>query len=203
MLPTIKLQITKLRSLRPLGWRNWGLSLSLCSSLWAGSVLPLNAVEINGTTQFVELPQLTYAAASNTDAYGRGSSFFFTITVPDGATEALKRVTIQQTQGTDRRWYNSIYRLQAFEGTRRKPERELALETVGFDPEARALLIDFAPAIAPGTTVTIRIRPRRNPGPGGIYLFQVNGFPDGVNPISQYLGLGRFHFYDRRDRYWY
>lgn len=178
-------------------------SLGLTCSLAVSLGQPLQAIEINGTTQFVEIPRLLRASASNTDAYSAASTHFFTIEIPEGATEALGQLAITQTQGTDQRWYTRLSSFRAYTGTYRNAVEEIDISEVALDPDSRTLLIDFEQPIPAGTTFTLSFSPRRNPGPGGVYLFQVSGYPDGQNAIPQFIGLGRFHFYDRFDNRWH
>ncbi|HEY9294790.1 MAG TPA: DUF2808 domain-containing protein [Phormidium sp.] len=44
--------------------------------------------------------------------------------------------------------------------------------------------------------------PVRNPCFSGVYLFGVTAFPQGEKAHGQFLGFGRFHFYDRRNLFW-
>lgn len=56
--------------------------------------------------------------------------------------------------------------------------------------------MSFDPPVPPATTVTLRLRPERNPRISGIYLFGVTAYPTAAKR-GQFLGYGRLHFYDR------
>ena len=54
----------------------------------------------------------------------------------------------------------------------------------------------FDEPVQPGETVTVRVKAKRNPRVGGIYLFGVTAFPEGgEDSPGLYLGSGRLHFY--------
>jgi hypothetical protein len=59
-------------------------------------------------------------------------------------------------------------------------------------------MVVFEPAIAPGKTVTVALRPVQNPNFPGVYLFGVTAFPPGEKVHGQFLGFGRFAIRRRR-----
>lgn len=63
----------------------------------------------------------------------------------------------------------------------------------------REITAEFATPIPPGTTVTVGLKPRKNPQYDGVYLFGVTAFPAGETVQELYLGVRRLHFYDRRN----
>ena len=71
----------------------------------------------------------------------------------------------------------------------------MTLENVSQDEETGAITVIFANPIPPGTTFTVRLKPKRNPDLGGVYLFGVTAFPWGEKPDGLYLGAGRLQFY--------
>ncbi|MEO0844697.1 MAG: DUF2808 domain-containing protein, partial [Cyanobacteria bacterium J06643_5] len=65
-------------------------------------------------------------------------------------------------------------------------------------PKSKTVSVIFNPAVEPGKTVTIALKPVRNPSTEGIYLFGVTAFPEGEKSHGQFLGYGRLHFYRNR-----
>jgi hypothetical protein len=64
------------------------------------------------------------------------------------------------------------------------------------DPPS-SVIITFAKPVPPGTTFTIALQTVRNPSLAGTYLFRVQAFPSGPEPVGFDLGVGRFTFYQR------
>jgi hypothetical protein len=119
--------------------------------------------------------------------------------LPENAGEPLGRVAINQRQGFD----DIRFKLEdsrAFEGTPRKKGERLNLREVTKDDKTNTILVTFDPPVPPGKTVTIGLRPVRNPNTGGAYIFGVKAFPAGEKPYGLYLGVGRLQFYDN-DRF--
>jgi acyl dehydratase len=52
----------------------------------------------------------------------------------------------------------------------------------------------FEQPVQPGTTVTVAVDAKANPGFGGIYEFGVTAYPEGDQVVSQFLGYGRIAF---------
>lgn len=152
----------------------------------------------DGTVYFVQPPSLLTATTTFNDACVWSATYYFTVNLPENAGEPLQRVVINQQEGTE----DVDFRLEdsrAFVGTRRKKGENLPIQEVITDEKARSVAITFNPPISPGKTVTIALEPVRNPCLGGVYLFGVTAFPPGEKAHGQFLGFGRFHFYDRRD----
>jgi hypothetical protein len=149
----------------------------------------------DGSTHFVQPPRLEKAIATFSVANSAAATYYFTIVVPSGAGEALQRVTIAQESGSEAIAFQSNA-TEAFEGDRARPGTWLTVQTTV--PSQRsttgAITVAFAPAIAPGKTVTIGLRPVRNPSVKGTYFFGVTAFPAGEKAVGQPLGLGRFQF---------
>ncbi|MEM8603634.1 MAG: DUF2808 domain-containing protein [Cyanobacteria bacterium P01_H01_bin.121] len=172
-----------------------GLNLGLVAAV-SGSALALQFS--NGTTRFVAPPQLIEAQVSDSTARRLGATYAFTVRVPDGATEGLAQLRIQQTAGFDRRWFRNVRDFEAFEGEYRQDGRAIAIEAVQIEPDQQMLTIQFAEPIAEGTTLTVTFQPRRNPSTGDTYLFEVTALPTGSQPIAEFVGLGRINIFDQR-----
>ena len=153
----------------------------------------------NGTVAFVRSPHLIAASTTFNQAYLWGSTYYFTVELPENIGEPLGMVKIQQREGFETIRFNLEESL-VFEGKHRRKGERLAIAEVTEDKETKTISLTFDPPISPGKTVTIGLRPVRNPI-DGIYLFGVTAFPAGAKPSGLYLGVGRLHFYDNFDRH--
>jgi Protein of unknown function (DUF2808) len=159
----------------------------------------VRAVELQGgRTAFESSPRLLNAATTFNSVRAWGAKYYFTIAIPLDAGEPLGKITFQQRQGGDTIDFD-VEETFAFEGTRSEKGEDLAIAAASLDEETNTISVSFDPAIAPGTTLTVRLRPKRNPDFGGVYLFGVTAFPVGEKPEGLYLGVGRLSFYDLND----
>ena len=162
--------------------------------LWGGliSVPMAQAVRLaDGTAQFAGLPQVLKVRTTDNQTWAWSATYFFTIKVPEDATEPLGRVVLEQTEGVDRIRFN-LKRTYAYLNNDRQQRTPLFL-TEG----DRSLELRFAEPVVPGETVTLGVRPYRNPDTSGVYLFGITVFPEGEKVRSQFVGHGRLQFYDR------
>lgn len=153
------------------------------------------AVQVNGTVYFEQVPRLVEAITTRNQAGTWGGMYYFTLDVPNNAGEPLQQVTFAQENGQHHLQFNTDDS-RAFEGTRRQRGDELSLGAVTVDSEARTVSVQFDPPVPPGKTITVGLRPRRNPRFGGVYLWGVTAFPAGEQVHGQFLGFGRLHFYE-------
>ena len=174
-----------------------GLSLSLGLGL-AIAPLPGRTVQLaDGTIWFERPPSLADASTTRNSAYANRPTYYFTLDVPTDAGEPLGRIAITQrdfTTASGRIRYD-LNDSVAFFGTRRDRGDRLPIQAVNFDPETASVSVTLAEPIAPGNTVTLGLRPYRNPRRSGVYLFGVTAFPAGDQAHGQFLGYGRLHFY--------
>jgi hypothetical protein len=172
------------------------LSTTLALTAISGTTPQMTqAVQLrDGTVYFIQPPSLVTATTTVNSVHAWGATYYFTINIPENADEPLQRVTIKQRDGSS----NVRFRLddsRAFEGTRDRRGTQLTLGEVTRDRETRTVNVTFDPPVAPGRTITIGLRPVRNPLFSGVYLFGVTAFPPGEKAHGQFLGFGRFHFY--------
>ena len=59
------------------------------------------------------------------------------------------------------------------------------------EQQAGEVTVMFDQPIEPGNTVTVRVKPKRNPSFGGVYQFGVTAYPEGQNSQGLYLGSRR------------
>ena len=154
----------------------------------------------DGTVYFAQPPRLVKAVTTRSETYVWGATYYFTLNLLPDAGVPLKQVTISKTEGPDNIRYNSK-KIIAFKGTHRNKGQQLTVEEVGIDKKTNTISVFFNPAVPPGTTFTIGLRPVRTPISGGVYLFGVTAFPVGEKPYGYFLGYGRLHFYDGSDNY--
>ncbi|BCL37315.1 DUF2808 domain-containing protein [Nostoc sp. MS1] len=157
---------------------------------------PSQAVQLqDGTVYFVEPPRLVEAATTYNEVNIWGATYYFTVSLPEKASEPLQQITINQREGVDNIRFdlkNSV----AFEGTRSRKGQPIGLKDVVQNRQARTVSITFDPPVEPGKTITIGLKPLQNPSISGVYLFGVTAFPPGEKTHSQFLGFGRLQFYN-------
>jgi hypothetical protein len=173
------------------------LATGVISQLWNPAS---QAVELRGQVYFDHPPTLDDAITTQRRASASGATYYFTLSLPADAGEPLERVTIAQKDGSNRarlvRYKTDNTR--AFLGTPRNREAEVTVGETVFDQETQTVSVVLDPPVAPGQTVTVGLRPVRNPQLDGIYLFGVTAYPAGANAYGQFLGYGRLSF-DRPD----
>ena len=177
------------------------IKFSLASfALIAGTVLPISlstnpasAVELpNGEVAFSKGPRLTRAATTSRSRNSPIATYQFTIEVPEDAKEALGSVVIQQRSGGDTVKFKED-KSSAFFGDSFAGGPDVSLAAVGGDIEQQPgeVGIVFDQPVEPGNTVTVRVKPKRNPSSGGTYQFGVTAYPEGENVRGLYLGSRR------------
>lgn len=150
----------------------------------------------DGTVYFVQPPRLVEAATTYDSVSVWGATYYFTVSLPENATEPLQQITINQHEGVDYIRFdlkNSI----VFEGTRSRKGQKLELKDATANRKTQTISLIFDPPVSPGKTITIGLKPWQNPAIEGVYLFGVTAFPPGEKTHSQFLGFGRFQFYRR------
>lgn len=176
-------------------------ALMLAASLASVSLISLTggsaqSVQLaDGKTHFVQPPRFEGAMATQKTARFLGSTYYFTLTVPENAGESLQTVIITPEPAPDRVQFE-LKQTEAFEGTSDREGAKLPLQTVTQDPKTQAIAVTFNPAVAAGKTVTIGLYATRNPDTGGTYLYGVTAFPAGAQSSGQFLGYGRIQIYD-------
>lgn len=182
--------------MRPLTW----LTTALAAIATVGTlVIPAEAVRLSdGRVYFVQPPRLTDSTTTRTQTSAWGATYYFTLTVPEDAGEPLQRVAIAQRDGSTsaRLVQYDLEDTRAFIGTRSRRGEALTVGETTFDRDTQTVTVTFDPPVPPGTTVTLGLRPDRNPDAGGTYLFGVTAYPAGDVPYGQFLGYGRFQFDD-------
>ena len=162
------------------------------------SVLPYPLLSVvdaaNGATAFTQQPRLVSASTPYTDTSILDATYYFTVELPATSGEPLQKVTFSQAEGSQLIRFDQQDSV-AFEGTRSHHGPKLVLKPAKSDRSSKTVTVAFDPPLQPGKTVTIGIRPVRNPLYDGVYLFGVTAFPPGEQAAGQFLGFGRLQFY--------
>ena len=152
----------------------------------AQSPAPLRAISLP--------PRLLAATSTYINTYVRESTYYFTIEVPANAGKSLQQVNITQRQGLERIRYDA-QESRAFEGTPDHKGQKLPIQLASNDSQKNTVTVTFDQPIPPGKTVTIGLKPFRNPSYDGVYIFQLTAFAPGQQTDGQYIGTGRLQFY--------
>lgn len=171
-----------------------GTTLAVAVGIGGVTAQVTQAIQLRGTVYFAYPPDLVDATTTFKAVNVWGATYYFTISVPKNAGEPLQRVTITQQEGAD----NIRFKLEdsrAFVGTRNRKGERLTLGEVTKERDTRTVFVNFDPPVTPGKTVTIGLRPVKNPRISGVYLFGVTAFPVGKKSHGQFIGFGRLHFY--------
>jgi hypothetical protein len=152
-------------------------------------------------TSFVQQPRLIESSTSRSLVFEPNATYYVTVDVPAGANASLQAIQIRMTQGRDPVFRFRAEDTRAFEGTRYARGNELPVGQVTQDRDDLTLTVQLDPAVAPGRTVTLALRPERNPRFEGTYLFAVTALPAGEQVEPRFTGYARLQFYENdRDR---
>lgn len=177
------------------GLKILGVTLATVTSLWGITSPSTQAIQLaDGTVSFEKPPRLLNAITTYNRTNVWGATYYFTLELPENAGEPLQKVTFGQRQGGDEIRFK-LEDSQAFEGTPRNKGERLLIKEVTKDDETNTISVILDPPVMPGKTITIGLRPVRNPWSSGVYLFRVTAFPAGEKAYGLNLGVGRFHFY--------
>lgn len=172
----------------------WCLSAALLLSAGGIVSVPTQAVQLaDGKTYFVQPPRFEGATATQKTAYFWGSTYYFTLTVPENAGESLQKVMIVPEDGPDRARFD-VSQTEAVAKTSDR-EARVPLREVTQDPKTHAITVIFDQPVLPGSVVKIGLY-ARNPDVGGVYLYGVTAYPTGDQPYGQFLGYGRIQITD-------
>jgi hypothetical protein len=176
-----------------------GILLAAAMATGGMNLSPSQAVTLaDGTVYFVQPPRLLKATTTQSATYAWSATYYFTLELPEKAGEPLQRITIAQREGVDVLRYD-LKDSRAFLGRPTGKRQAIALGEVTADRKTRSVSVTFNPPLAPGQTVTVGLRPVRNPNIGGVYLFGMTAFPAGEKTHGQFLGFGRLQFYEAFD----
>ena len=176
--------------------RRGGAIAALPSLVALGWLAPAPAIQYSdGTVGFSYPPRLTESYTTRNQVGDSSATYYLSFDFPAAAAEPLDRVVIQLREG-----YDPIfrYRLEATQAFANTPTGRLPLPLgdLSQDPEARTLTIAFDPPVEPGQSITLALRPSRNPRFGGVYLFGATAYPVGETVEPTFMGYARLSFYE-------
>lgn len=175
----------------------WGTAIATTAMMAGYAFQPSHAIQLqDGTVYFAEPPRLVGATTTYNDVYIWGATYYFTLSLPENAGEPLQKITINQREGADYIRFD-LKDSFAFEGSRSHKRQKIGLKDATSDRKTQTVSLTFDPAVSPGTTITIGLKPLQNPTISGVYLFGVTAFPPGEKSHGQFLGFGRLQFYSR------
>lgn len=176
-----------------------GLSLMLLLSLQlvaAGGGRPAKALELRGSTYFVRAPVKAEMLSYSTTVWESLPDHYITVVLPEGADARLGGLSVEQIRGSDFSFPYDVRATRAFYGRPRHEEAAVPVQAV-FDEGSRRFQLTFPEPVSPGRTLTVVLRPWRNPGVADTYLFQVTAYPAGPSPVASPVGVATLRIYDR------
>lgn len=192
----------------------WRASVLSTIGMISGSLLPFGTLLLpaltrptlaiqysDGTVGFSYPLRLTDSFATRNLVSDGNVTYYLTFDFPAEAVEPLDRVVVSLDQGRDPRFRYDLGATAAFVETPsgRVP---LPLGAVTQDPDTQALTVAFDPPAPAGATITLALRPNRNPRFAGVYLFGVTAYPVGQTVRSTFMGYARLSFFERDGRRW-
>ncbi|MCP9915614.1 DUF2808 domain-containing protein [Cyanobium sp. ATX 6F1] len=149
---------------------------------------PARALELRGQTYFLSPPWKVRLRNYYWYADQSGGEYYITIDLPEKADASLGALQILQTRGVDRSFSFDERASRAFLGLPRREGAKVPV-VVRFDDNQRLFRIDFPEPVPPGSTLTVALRPYRNPSQPDSYMFQVTAFPAGPDPVASPVGF--------------
>ena len=163
------------------------------------AITPAVAMELRGKTYFDRPPWSVDLISYYTTIWEPWAEYYFTVQLPADAGADLGALQITQTRGVDRDFPFNVAATRAFLGRPRQQGAAVPVEA-RFDQSSRSFAIRFPQPVAPGSTLTLVLKPWNNPAQSDTYMFQVTAFPAGPNPSPTPLGYGTLRIY-MPDRY--
>ena len=154
----------------------------------------------DGRVFFESSPTLVNFSATFQSVRTWGAKYYLTIALPPSLGAPLGKVTIQQQPNIQTIAF-LVDQTFAFLGDRNQRGEKLTLKSTTFDPNTQTITVIFDPPVPPGNTVSIGLKPVRNPDYGGVYQFGITAYPPGDNSPGLALGVGRLTIYDAGDRW--
>jgi hypothetical protein len=167
--------------------------------LLISSATPAGGIELaDGTTAFTQSPRLLSAVTTFSAVRVWSAKYYFTVELPGGAGERLGKLSFQQKSSPETIRFK-LDKTFAFAGTPDNRGESITVKETLLNQEDGTITVIFAPPVSAGKTLTVGLKPIKNPTYGGVYLFGVTAFPEGEKPAGMYLGVGRLHFYSNGD----
>lgn len=179
------------------------VSLLTLGAAWGGlTPAQTSAIQYSDSRIGFSYPlRLTDSFATRNLVFDGHVTYYLTFDFPAAAAEPLDRVVISLNEAFDPTFRFRLDDTEAFVNT---AAGRLALPLVEptQDRETRSLTLTFDPPVAPGSPITLALRPHQNPRSAGVYLLGVTAYPVGEVVESTFMGYGRLTFYDRDGGLW-
>ncbi|KOP27769.1 hypothetical protein AMR41_03070 [Hapalosiphon sp. MRB220] len=170
--------------------------VTLCKTLLVSTGLCLFAVPATYTLVLAQPPRLLSATTTYNQTSAWEATYYFTLTVPESASTPLRQLAFTQIQGLEGISFDSQHSF-AFLGTRDRKGEKLGITLANSDRQNRTVIVTFDQPVAAGKTITIGLKPLRNPAYDGVYQFQVQTLPTPTDKqtTNQIIGTARLQFY--------
>ena len=175
--------------------RRW-LGIGLLSVL---AQSPGWTLELNGQSYFTQPPWRVEFTNDDWLVDAGGPEYYFTVALAENAGAHLGGLVITQTSGSDQTFWIDPKQTSAFFG-RPRQEGEAIPVQAKFHEQKRIMRVEFPDPPPPGSTLTVVLRPPKNPSLNDLYLFAVEALPAGPNPSAAPLGFARMEILDDWDR---
>lgn len=126
------------------------------------------------------------------------STYIFEIEIPQNAGNNLQKIIINQQKNTETITFFPDKTKVFILNQNQKPLDVNSILNV--NNNQNEIIINLSQPANPGDKIRLAIK-AKNPLYGGIYQFGITVYPEGNNPQSLYLGIARFHFNMRGDRF--
>ncbi|MDZ8184470.1 MAG: DUF2808 domain-containing protein [Nostoc sp. ChiSLP02] len=162
----------------------------------------LSLLSVSGTYAVVlaQPGRLLSATTTSNEIRAWEATYYFTLTVPASATDALQQVALTQIQGSEDISFDAKESF-AFErnvdgGNSSRRGEKLGITLANSENQSRTVIVTFNEPVAPGKTITIGLKPYRNPSYDGMYQFQVRTISTGKSTHNPIIGTARLQFYN-------
>ena len=159
------------------------------------SAIPAIATPIgNGQHAFDRVPRVVRLTSNLLQTNQSGDTYQLVITVPENAGAPLQAIRIAQPNNQEA----IVFQPDKTRIFASNPATEIPQVNVGGTGNTHDLLIVLHHPVQPGQTVTLDLKPERNPSQGGVYLLGITAYPSGENSPGLFLGYSRLTFYAGR-----
>ncbi|MDX2217060.1 MAG: DUF2808 domain-containing protein [Oculatellaceae cyanobacterium bins.114] len=173
------------------------LSHLLLKTLISGSFLLLSFPAIaaqlsNGQQVFDRAPRVVRVVSNSAQVNQSGDTYRLVISVPEDAGAPLQAIRITQRADQEAIAFQpNETRIFAM-----NPRTEISqMNLGGTEPEPGEVMVVLEQPVQPGQTVTLYLKPERNPSQDGIYSLGVTAYPVGEDSPGLFLGYSRLNFY--------
>ncbi|MBW4565623.1 MAG: DUF2808 domain-containing protein [Mojavia pulchra JT2-VF2] len=172
---------------------------TLCQTLLVSTGLCLLSVPGTYAVVSAQPARLLSAITNYNEVSAWEATYYFTLTVPASATDSLQQVALTQIQGLEAISFNPQESF-AFEGNidtanLSRRGQKLGITLANSENKSRSVIVTFDKPVAPGQTITIGLKPHRNPLYDGVYQFQVQTISTGQSTYNPIIGTARLQFY--------